>query len=361
MLPHFYYHPRMLDYDFGDRHPLKPERLRRAIRLLQAIGLREIVDPGIGDREDLLRVHDADYVEAVEMMSSGMYLPTGFRAQFGFSSVDNPPFEGMFEASLAYVGGAVAAAKAVRDGAPLAFNMSGGLHHGMRARATGFCIFNDPAICCHILRERFSRVAYVDIDVHHGDGVQWIWFDDPTVMTCSIHEDPRTLFPGTGGYHETGAECTSVNVPLEAKSTGEVWLWAFEEGILPALERFRPEAIVLQMGTDPHFRDPLGHLRVTAQEWLGAVQRIRDLGLPIVAMGGGGYNLETVPRMWAAACLTLSGIEVPDRLPTDLAQEWNSVHFFDLDPPEPRDQGRAFAEATVDWLRRELHPKVPVA
>lgn len=346
MQPPFYYHPRMLRYDFGPRHPLRPERLRRAIELLERWGVHA-TDPGEGRVEDVLRVHDPAYVEVVRKISAGESVREEVRRLSGLTLPDTPVFSGMFEASLAYVAGSVRAAEVVRDGGMIAFNVSGGLHHAHRGRASGFCVFNDAAIALAILRESFARVAYVDLDVHHGDGVQSLFESDPSVLTCSIHESPQTLFPGTGHAEEGGAAGTAVNVPLAAGTTGDVWLWAFEHGILAPLERFDPDAIVLQMGVDAHETDPLAHLRVTAQEWLAAVELVGDLGLPLVAVGGGGYNLDNVPRMWAAACLALMGRTPPERLPDDLAQRWGVATTFDAVLPEPRGSGRREAEAAV--------------
>jgi len=344
-LPHFYYSPEILNYSFGPAHPLKPERLRRAIELLSRYGV-EPIDPGQGQVEDLLRVHDEEFVEDVRR---------GGTPEFGFGRGDNPAFSGMWDASLAYVSATVRAAESVRDGAALAFGIGGGLHHAGRRKASGFCIFNDPAIACHILRERFERVAYVDIDVHHGDGVQWIFYEDPTVLTCSIHEEGRTLFPGTGFVEETGVNFSSLNVPLMAHTTGDVWLDAFERGILQGLENFGAEAIVLQLGTDTHRDDPLGHIRSDVESWLAAVKRIQDLGLPIVAVGGGGYNLATVPRMWAAACLTLGDVEFKNEIPPDLAQAWAMPTYFDGEA-ETFGIGRQYADGVVAWLEREFFP-----
>jgi acetoin utilization protein AcuC len=199
----------------------------------------------------------------------------------------------------------------------------------MRDRAAGFCIFNDVAIACSILRDQFSRIAYIDIDVHHGDGVQAIFYDDPTVLTCSIHESGRTLFPGSGFIKETGAERSALNVPLLAKTPGDIWLDAFRRTVIPAVKNFDPGAIVLQLGTDPHYRDPLGHLQVRQQEWLAAVQAVHALGLPIVAAGGGGYEMTTVPRMWVSAILTLAGEEVPSMVPEELQEELGVTTFTD--------------------------------
>ncbi len=356
MIPNFFYSPAILGYDFGPQHPLRPERLRRTIQLLERYGLQWI-DPGPGGPEDPLRVHDAEYVEAVQLLDPRISTRPVQR-DFGFGRGDNPPFAGMYEASLAYTSATARAAEAVRDGAMLAFGLGGGLHHAHKNRASGFCIFDDPAVACHILRERFGKVAYIDIDVHHGDGVQWLFYNDPTVLTCSIHEDGRTLFPGTGSVDETGVEHSSLNVPMQAHTTGDVWLDAFERTILPALEHFGAEAIVLQMGTDAHLLDPLGHLRCTQQDWLGAVKRIQELGLPLVALGGGGYKLATVPRMWASAVLTLSSQGYDNELPLDLAQQWDMPTFSDPKESQPRGAGREHAEAVITWLTQHHLPGI---
>ncbi len=359
MIPNFFYSPAILKYDFGPQHPLKPERLRRTIELLERHGL-EWVDPGPGSDADALRVHEPDYVGAVHDIDplTDSDVSPEVAMQYGFGRGDNPAFPGMYQASLAYTSATARAAEMVRDGAALAFGIGGGLHHAHKNRASGFCIFDDPAVACHILRERFDRVAYVDIDVHHGDGVQWLFYDDPSVLTCSIHEDGRTLFPGTGACHETGAEFSSFNVPIQAHTTGDVWLDAFERTILLALERFRPGAIVLQLGTDAHFLDPLGHLRCAQQDWLGAVKRIQALGLPIVAVGGGGYNLTTVPRMWTSAVLTLSGVPYDDAVPPDLGEAWDMPTYSDRDLPFALGAGREHAESVIGWLTEHHLPNI---
>ncbi|MCX7798876.1 MAG: hypothetical protein N2109_00865 [Fimbriimonadales bacterium] len=361
MPPRFFYHPRMLEYDFGPRHPLKPERLHRTVVLLEAIGAVEPEDPGLATERDALMVHTRQYVSTVEMLSSGLFTPDGFRRDSGIGTLDTPAFVGMYEASLAYLGGSIRAAEAVRDGERLAFNLAGGLHHAHADHASGFCVFNDAAAAIHVLLERFERVAYVDIDVHHGDGVQSIWLEDPRVLTVSIHEDPSTLFPGTGSVEECGPAGTAVNVPIPAKSAGPAWLEGFERGCIAALRLFEPQAIVLQMGTDPHFEDPLGHLRVAAQEWIQAVASVRGLGVPIVALGGGGYNLSTVPRMWAAACLTLMGRPVPEAWPSSIPASWDLPPFEDPTLPEPRAEGLSEVRHTISVLEAVVLPRVAAA
>ncbi|HMS54269.1 MAG TPA: acetoin utilization protein AcuC [Fimbriimonadaceae bacterium] len=337
----FYYHPRMLAYDFGANHPLKPERLRRTIELLGRLGWPAPADPGPGSTEDVLRVHSPDYVKAVRALGQGGH-PTG-SSDYGFGSLDNPVFAMMHEAALAYVSGTAAAARDVAGGAPLAINLSGGLHHAQRSRASGFCVYNDPAIAISILRESSDRVAYIDIDVHAGDGVQALTFHDPSVLTCSIHQDPRTIYPGTGFVEEIGAEGTAVNVPLPPGTTGDIWLRGIREGVLPYVDAFQPGAVVLQMGTDAHFTDPLARFQVTASEWIAAIGDVASMGIPVVAVGGGGYSLSAVPRMWAATCFTLAGLKVPD-IPSDLQGAWDLPNFFDDPIPEPRGVG----EQTLD-------------
>ena len=351
-VPHFYYNPRSVEYDFGPQHPLRPQRLGRTLAVLDAcVPGFSPVDPGPGSVKDALLVHSLEYVETVRALSDDASVMCREEMwPWGFGTGDNPAFPGMFEASLAYLSGTARAAREVRDGAELAFGIAGGLHHAMRSRASGFCVFNDPAVACVVLRERFERVAYVDIDLHHGDGVQALFFDDPTVMTCSIHETGRRLFPGTGFVEERGAGDACVNVPLEPFTTGDVWLWAFEKGLRPFLSHFNPGAVVLQMGTDAHFLDPLGHLQVSAQEWLEAVRMVQSLGVPLVALGGGGYAQECVPRMWASAVMALSGVPYGDDLPTSIPREWGMPTFADPELPQPRDQGRSAANSVVKCL-----------
>ena len=371
----FFYSDRIPRYSFGERHPLKPERLRRTVELLSRYGI-EPTDPGpVFSDADPLLVHAPDYVAAVRAIGrreaeSPTIVPDGrfgyrtaglseeeiaHRRRYGFGSLDNPPFANMHEISLDYIRASAAAAESVVNGEPLAFCIGGGLHHAMRERAAGFCVYNDLAVAATILRRRFARVAYVDIDVHHGDGVQALFADDPAVLTVSLHEDGRTLFPGTGAVEEGGP--AMLNIPLAARTSGDVWLSAFRRTVLPALERFRPEALVLQLGTDAHWLDPLGHIRCTQGDWLAAVRDLRDLDLPTVVGGGGGYNLLTVPRMWTSAVLTLMCQEYDDVLPGDLASAWDTPTYSDPAPPD-RGNGREAADAVVARIHAEVLPQI---
>lgn len=348
----FFYHPRMLGYDFGPSHPLKPERLRRTMELIrwEAPDLVHL-DPGLAIEDDILRVHSQEFVNVVKALSVKPEPRTATAFTHGFSKLDTPPFEGMWESSLSYCGGALRAAEAVRDGAPLAFSMSGGLHHAKRDRANGFCVLSDPALAIVVLRERFERVLYVDIDLHHGDGPQAIFYEDPSVMTFSIHETGRSLYPGTGFEEEEGVDTTSVNLPMPAGTEGLAWLFAFSQTLDLAMARFNPQAVVLQMGCDPHTLDPLGHLRISVQHWLRAVSQVKGKGLPIVALGGGGYHLPNVPRMWVGAILTLLGRPVPELVPEQTPKEWGMTSYLDED--EGGMAGMNEAERLVEhWTKR---------
>ena len=359
--PLFYFSQGFQGYNMGPQHPLKPRRLFLTYDLLDSYGLfdsaLEVAEPELADEAEVAQTHSLDYLEALSALDRGETLRHA--ARYGFGSGDNPIFPNLYGSSLLYTGASILAAQSVNDGAALAFNISGGLHHAHYARAAGFCVLNDCAVGIRRLRRKFDRVAYVDIDVHHGDGVQELFYGDPTVLTVSIHESGRTLFPGTGFVSENGEGTGvgySVNVPLAAFTDNATWINAFREGALHILKAFDPQAIFLQMGTDAHYLDPLAHVSLTAQGWLEAVKEIRALNVPIVAVGGGGYNLTTVPRMWTLAISTLLGLEIPDAVPVSCASRAEIPFLRDPAPPQinPRDMdfARQFAEETVQELRQ---------
>lgn len=353
-------------YRFSPYHPLRPERFLLAQELAQMLNVLQPDDMEVAptaSEELVVQVHSPRYVHAVQLLSEGKPLPD--RRSFGFASGDNPPFPGMYEASLAVVGGAVAAAQAVMEGAPVAVSLSGGLHHAHHEEASGFCIFNDPAIAIHVLKQKFRRIVYVDIDVHHGDGVQWLYYRDPQVLTISIHETGLFLFPGTGNPEEIGDEegrGYSANIAVGHYSDDETWWWAFQQVIPTLFNWFRPEVVVLQMGADPHFSDPLAHLSLTTQGWLRAVQWIMQQGVPIVALGGGGYSLSSVARMWTMALAVLKGQPVPERIPPQFALYEQVQTLSDPEVPElsapMRETARYLTERSVRELKRHLQPYV---
>ncbi len=368
--PLFFYTDEFSRYNFGPQHPLQPRRLRMTYDLLDSYGVfdsaLEVIAPQPVEVEEVEETHSVDYLEALSRMDrEGMF--SGAR-RYGVGTGDVPYFPEIYSSSLLYAGASAQAAQAILDGAgggQVAFNISGGLHHAHYARAAGFCVLNDCAIALRRLRRRFARVAYVDIDVHHGDGVQELFYDDPTVLTISLHESGRTLFPGTGYTDEIGVgagEGYAVNLPFAPYTGDRVWLAAWREAALPLLRAFDPEAIVLQLGTDTHRLDPLAHLSLTAQGWLEAVKEVQSLGRPIVAVGGGGYNLTTVPRMWTLAVSTLAGIALPDTVPTSYRHQDQiptlTDHTHDDVPERERDIAAAFAAQSVRELKQSLFPRV---
>jgi len=298
----------LLSYDLGD-HPFNPVRveltvaLARDLGVLAAEGVR-VVAPVPADDATLLRVHTADYLAAVKAAPDD-----SFFQGYGLNTPDNPVFDGMHEAGALVVGATIAAAEAVwRGEARRAVNIAGGLHHAMPARASGFCVYNDPAVAiARLLDLGAQRVAYVDVDVHHGDGVQHIFYDDPRVLTVSLHETPLALFPGTGFPAETGgpnAPGTAVNVALPPGCGDGGWLRAFHAVVPSVLRAFRPEILVTQCGADTYRLDPLADLRLTVDGQRAGYLALRDLADELcqgrwVATGGGGYaHLECVPRAW---------------------------------------------------------------
>lgn len=318
----FLYTDDFLAYDLGGKHPLQQRRLQLVDRKLASLGAFETITrlaPTPVDEGLLGRVHTAEYLEIVRRASKpghGLDL-----RRYGLGPGDTPAFPGMWEASKLYAGGSVDAAKLVLSGeAEIAFNVAGGLHHAHPWKAYGFCVFNDLALAITTFLEAgLERVIYVDIDVHHGDGVQVCHWDDPRVLTLSLHESGRWLFPGTGGVEETGGESapgSAINVPYAPYSGDEVWWHGFEQIVPEAFERFAPQALVLQLGGDAHFADPLAHLQVTSRTWMRAVEKLLELGrdIPIVVTGGGGYNIATVERLWTLVALTCAGLPCPESL-----------------------------------------------
>ena len=318
-----------LEYDFGPDHPLKPIRVLLTVDLIRAVGLDRAEGVVVLPRDrfgedDVLHVHAEDYVDVVRRLSADPD-PRG-NPRYGLGLGDNPVFRGMHEASLEVCGASVAAARAVWEGGVVhAFNPAGGLHHAMRDRAAGFCIYDDPAVAIDwLLRHGAERVAYVDVDTHHGDGVQALFYDDPRVLTISLHESGRYLFPGTGFPDEVGAgdaRGTALNVPLAPATTGEVWLEAFDAVVPDALDAFRPQVLVTQLGCDTHATDPLAHLALTTGDYAETATRLHDLAHRHcdgrwVAVGGGGYQYASVvPRAWTLYFAELAHAELPYELP----------------------------------------------
>ncbi|HEV7193443.1 MAG TPA: acetoin utilization protein AcuC [Jatrophihabitantaceae bacterium] len=304
-----------LDYDFGE-HPLNPLRLDLTVRMATALGVLDeltVLAPVTADEAALLTVHDSDYLAAVRRASAD---PTF--SGYGLGTDDDPVFEGMYDVSALIAGGSAVAARQVWEGAVAhSVNIAGGLHHAMRGYASGFCVFNDIVLAIRtLLAAGAQKIAYVDIDVHHGDGVQTAFYDDPRVLTISLHQDPRTLFPGTGMPTEIGsgaAEGTSVNVALPPGTGDDGWLRAFRAVVPGAVRAFAPDVLVTQCGCDTHHEDPLANLQLTIDGQRTAIADLHALAHDAahgkwVAFGGGGYGLvRCVPRTWTHLLAEASG------------------------------------------------------
>ncbi len=354
------YSDSYLKYNFGPNHPFMPRRMGAALDLMRAYNLLDgqvsLVEPPRATEGELELFHHRAYVHRVrELDLSGE--PGRPDLDYGLGTEDTPMFPGIYEGATSIVGGTLLGCRMVMEGSVThAFNIGGGLHHAREAFASGFCVFNDAAVAISWLKDKYgARVLYVDIDAHHGDGVQFGFYDDPTVLTISFHETGRYLYPGTGHYHERGHGAGygySVNVALDAFTDDESWLEAFE-AVVPRLARaFCPDIILLQAGCDAHYWDPLTHLNITTRGYEGAVSRVHQLAHDLcqgrlVAMGGGGYDIwRVVPRAWTILVGVLVGRELPEDIPSLWIERWRSEAAVDLPrslrdvpedfPPVPR-------------------------
>lgn len=359
------YSSDLMAYDFGPQHPLRPERLGLTLELMSAYGLLKdgklVIPPEPATELDVLTYHTSEYVSTVKELSRGK--ETRDSAVYGFGWGDNPPFRGMYEASLLYTGASMLAGELVtKYQYRCVFSISGGLHHAMADHASGFCIFNDAVILINRLKETFERVAYVDIDAHHGDGVQTAFQSRRDVLTISIHEDGHYLFPGSGFVEEIGegeGRGFSVNIPLMPGTPEETHVWAFQQILPPLISAFDPHIIVAQLGTDAHFEDPLSHLCLTSNGFTDLVRIILSFDRPVVALGGGGYKPINVARLWTLAYAEMRGIELSNRIPSEFADR-HGIHMLrDGKPPMQNEAAQAARDAAhrvVEALRRLIFP-----
>ena len=317
----FVWDPKIASHVYREDHPLKPRRLIGVYDTLRDLGAfdragAKVLAPRSATREEIERIHAPEYVEAVMRASVD---PRLNYSEFGLAAYgDTPPFSGMHEVSLLTTGGSLAAMEESLAGrVRVAVNYSGGLHHAMHRKASGFCIYNDPAIVCGVLADRGMRVAYVDIDAHHGDGVQAAFYDSDRVLTISLHETGRTLFPGTGFASERGrgpGAGYSINVALPPYTDDAAYMRAFDAVVPELVTRYRPDVLVTQQGIDPHFSDPLTHLMVSTRAREQIVRWFSQSPYAWAAMGGGGYDLDAVRRTWSLEFLVMLGAAVPEEL-----------------------------------------------
>jgi len=363
----YVYDDRLSRHVLSDHHPMRPVRLQYTNALLRAYAAFDdpralVVDPRSATLEELRTFHEDFYIEVVQRLSAGKQIPGA--QMFGFSATgDNPIYEGMYEAALLSTGASVQAAELIADGVVrTAFAPAGGLHHAASAHASGFCIFNDPVVAINQLRKRGLRVCYVDIDAHHGDGVQAAFHADADVLTISVHESGRWLFPGTGDTGEIGTgagEGYSVNLPLYPYTPDDVFIDAFDEVVMPLVRAFAPDVLATQLGVDAYVHDPLTHLALTTHGYEGAVRRLGSLGYPWLAFGGGGYDLDAVPRCWTLAYGIMLGREWTDVLPSGASAFLDSQALRDgvvTVEDDVMNETRAWADQRIEELKVLVFP-----
>ncbi len=367
------YSPALVQAALPAQHPLKLDRPAQVRALIESFGL--LATPGVREVAPTpatvaaaRSVHAPSYVETVRRLSAGEQVPEMVAQRHGFSAFgDNPPYPGMFDFQLLVSGATLTAARLVHEGTvDAAFNPAGGVnHHALPDQASGFGIFNDAAIALAWLRDQGLRVAYVDIDVHQGDGMEAAFVESDDVLTISLHESTLFLFPGPqGGFAEhigTGAgRGYAVNVPFAPYTDDATWLWAFEEIVPPLLAAFQPDIVVTQLGADGYYDDPLAHLRLTTHAYETVLGRLRDLAPRWVAVGGGGYDIDATTRIWALAFGVMAGVELPNEPPPGYVAAYGGKKLRDLpDAAQSADTPpavREFAESSVRTIRRLVFP-----
>ena len=342
------YVDELSQYQLSPEHPLRPIRLQHMHELMRASGLLDLENitssaPRIATKQEIETSHDPDYVSIVEAISNGAIAPG--MGEFGLGTPDNPVRSGIYETTALCVGSTLTASELVTSGkTDIAFAPAGGVHHhAMPRSAAGFGIFNDAVIAMKAMVEEGLRVAYIDIDCHHGDGVQMGHYDSDQVLTISIHESGQWLFPGTGYVQEIGVgdgTGYSVNIPLLPYTQDNEWHAAFDVVIPPLVRAFKPDVLFTQLGIDTHFQDPLTHLSLTTQGFNLAVKKLGFLAAKIgkwVAVGGGGYDLSAVSRSWTMALASMANFDLPNDVPNEFTSLSNLTTFADI-PPAPAEQ-----------------------
>ena len=369
----FVYTDAYFDYDYGPTHPLRIIRLKLTYDLIKAYELLDLPSvqfiPTIkAEEKDLATYHSEEYLDVLKQANKGHL--TGSACYFGLGPGDNPIFPGLYNFSLLLAGATLQAVDFVADGkGEIAFNIAGGLHHAMRSRASGFCYINDPVIGIMRLLSRGKRVAYIDIDAHHGDGVQKAFYETNQVLTISLHESGSTLFPGTGFEYEIGegeGEGYAVNLPFPHDTNDDVYVWAFEEVVPELIHAFQPDVVVTQLGVDTFYDDPLTNLHLSIFGYERVLKRIKDLAPKWVALGGGGYNISNVARAWTLAWAVMNGIELKEGLPESFSKEAEKMGVEErelrgsLRTPlhGQNEENRVEMERVVHYVKETVFPKV---
>lgn len=339
----FVYSDKLLAYKFHDEHPFNQQRIKMTLDLLKhanAINDEQIIEPKMATDDEIASVHDPTFIDAVKKAGKGK-LDKESALSWGLGTEDTPIFPNMHEASALIVGGTLLAAEKVMEGeVKHALHLGGGLHHGFRGKAAGFCVYNDCSVAIEYIRKKYdAKVLYIDTDAHHGDGVQFTFYDDPNVCTVSIHETGKYLFPGTGNYTERGhgkGYGYSFNVPVDAFTEDESWLYIYETLVRKVAEFFKPDVIFTQNGVDSHFYDPLTHLSLTMKSYEMIPRIAHELAHEYcdgrwVAVGGGGYDIwRVVPRAWGKIWLEMNDIDLTGPLPETWLKKWQALSPFEM-------------------------------
>lgn len=374
----FVFSEELLNYKFSSHHPFDQFRLKLTVDLLKknhALNDNQIMTPRSATVEELSLIHDPSYIDAVKKAGDGQ-LPKEVAENYGLGTEDTPIFPNMHEASSLLVGGTLTAVDQVMTGqATHALHLGGGLHHGLRGKASGFCVYNDSSVAIKYLQMKYNaRVLYVDTDAHHGDGVQWAFYDDPNVCTLSIHETGRYLFPGTGNVNERGqgkGYGFSFNVPVDAFTEDESWLDVYTHSIKEVADFFKPDVILTQNGADSHYFDPLTHLSATMKIYREIPKLAHEIahqycGGKWIAVGGGGYDIwRVVPRAWALIWLEMTeNSNCYGDLPEEWLENWQKEAPINLptewDDPEqlykPIPRKAEITEKNLRTLEKALYP-----
>jgi acetoin utilization protein AcuC len=312
----FIYSPRLEEISYPPEHPFNTTRAKKTREVINSMGLlsapdRIEVPPEPADRIVLKKFHTARYLHTLQDASKGQW---NYEAlQMGIGTTDCPVFKGVYEYAVLAVGATITAAQLILDGkVDLAFNPSGGFHHAHPELAAGFCYINDVALACEVLAEQGKKVLYLDVDVHCGDGVTAFFYNRSDVMTISLHQNPRTLFPGTGFENEIGkgkGKGYCVNIPLPIGTYDDAYMLAIKEVALPLIGAFKPDVFVFELGADALAGDPLANLRLTNNVYSEIIHHLLTFKKPILMTGGGGYNIANTVRAWALAWSALCGAD----------------------------------------------------
>ncbi len=369
----FLFTEEFLHFDYGPTHPLRISRLNLAYELIKAYRLLSLpntrkVEVQRAGEKDLLSFHSREYIDVLKAANASIELPDG--PFFGLGSDDNPVFRGLLDWSELVAGASLQAASLVGSGeVDIAFTIAGGLHHALPSRASGFCYINDAVIAILSLLKNGKRVAYIDIDAHHGDGVQDAFYRTDKVLTISIHETGAVLFPGTGFEYEMGSgqgEGYAVNIPMPSYSDDELFLYAFNETVPSLIEKFGPDIVVTQLGIDSFRSDPLAHLNYTNRGFCEVVGKIKEISPRWVALGGGGYDVVNVAKAWTLAWAIMNDVVIPDELPEDFMKKYAGSGFESrsirdngyIEEGPGKDQMRNEVEQVVAFIKEKVMVKI---